>query len=67
MCTAANALIDADGGIVVVIDNRVAAIIPLPLAGLMTLNTAALIVLEQLHITNRGKRKNTRHPGKTEA
>ena len=85
MSIAANALIDSDGGIAVVIDNRVTAIIPLPLAGLMTLenaettsgqlcrveqalkdagcpydgfemtlNTAALIVLEQLHITNRG-------------
>lgn len=85
MITAANALIEAGGGIAVVVAGKLAAIMPLPLAGLMSLepiSTAAqqiqavehalkqagcpydsfemtlsllgLIVLEELHLSNKG-------------
>ena len=85
MAAAANAVIEADGGIAIAIDNKLAAIIPLPLAGLMSLESAevaaaqlekvekalkeagcpydnyemtlsllGLIVLEELHLTNKG-------------
>ena len=85
MCLAANALIESEGGIAVVVDGKLAYVMELPLAGLMTLESAevaaaqvlkvekaiadtgcphskmemtlsfaALPVLEELHITNRG-------------
>ncbi len=85
MMTATNKLIECGGGIDIVIDNKLAACIELPLAGLMSLNSAeeaakslneveaalkqagcpydafemtlsllALIVLEQLHLSNKG-------------
>lgn len=85
MVIAGNALIDAGGGFAVVVDGKLEAIMPLPLAGLMTLEsveTAAkqvreveeaikkagcpadsvemtlsllgLIVLEELHLSNKG-------------
>ena len=85
MAKAANALIECGGGISVVVDNEVAACMPLPLAGLMSLESAEvaaaqisrveaaleeagcpypgfemtlsfleLIVLEELHLSNRG-------------
>lgn len=85
MAMAANALIECEGGIAVVVDGKLAYVMELPLAGLMTLESAevaaarvlkiekaiadtgcphskmemtlsfaALPVLEELHITNRG-------------
>ncbi len=85
MVTAANALIDLGGGMVVVVDGEVAATLPLPVGGLMSLEPAAvvadqvrsvedalkaagspfdsvemtisllaLIVLEELHLSNKG-------------
>lgn len=85
MTLAANKVIETNGGIVVVVDNRVEAVMPLPLAGLMslesvdvaseqlskleqalakagcpydsfemTLSLLGLIVLEELHLSNRG-------------
>ncbi len=41
MATAANAVIEMDGGMVVVVDGEVAAKLPLPLGGLMALESAA--------------------------
>ena len=85
MATAANELIRIGGGMTVVVDGKVMAIVPLPVAGLMSLEPAAvvaaqvqkleeafkaagclhdsiemtlsllaLIVLEELHLSNRG-------------
>ena len=85
MALAANELIRVGGGIVMVVDGRVDALLPLPLAGLMalepvadtarkmlaieqslrkagcrvasvemTLSLLSLIVLEELHLSNRG-------------
>jgi adenine deaminase len=85
MTLAGNALIDSGGGFAVVVDGKLEAVMPLPLAGLMTLEpveTAArqvteieeaikkagcladsvemtlsllgLIVLEELHLSNKG-------------
>lgn len=85
MATAANALIESEGGIAIVVDGKLDAVMALPLAGLMTLESAevaaaqviriersiaktgcphskmemtlsfaALPVLEEQHITNRG-------------
>ncbi len=85
MVTAANELIDLGGGMVVVVDGKVAATLPLPVGGLMSLEPAevvaeqvksveealkaagspfdsvemtisllALIVLEELHLSNKG-------------
>jgi adenine deaminase len=85
MALAGNALIEAGGGIAVVVDGAVDALLPLPLAGLMALESVAetarrvreveasirragcvhdaiemtisllsLIVLEELHLSNRG-------------
>ena len=85
MAIAANALIESEGGIAIVVDGKLDAVMALPLAGLMTLESAevaaaqviriersiaktgcphskmemtlsfaALPVLEELHITNRG-------------
>jgi len=39
MCLAANALIDSGGGLVVVQDNRIISLLPLPFAGLMSLSS----------------------------
>jgi adenine deaminase len=41
MATAANAVIEMDGGMVVVVDGEVSAKLPLPLGGLMALESAA--------------------------
>ncbi|MBQ6344020.1 MAG: adenine deaminase [Anaerolineaceae bacterium] len=85
MAMAANALVESEGGIAIVVDGKLEAVMALPLAGLMTLESAevaaaqvtrieqaiaktgcphskmemtlsfaALPVLEELHITNRG-------------
>jgi len=85
MMLAANALIESGGGIAVVVNNQIQAIFPLPLGGLMSLETVevaavkvreveaalkmagcphdsvemtlsllGLIVLEELHLSNRG-------------
>jgi adenine deaminase len=85
MSMAANALIECGGGIAVVVDNQIEAVFPLPLGGLMslesvgvaarkvreveealkkagcphdsvemTLSLLGLIVLEELHLSNRG-------------
>lgn len=85
MALAANALVECEGGIAIVVDGKLAEVMELPLAGLMTLESAevaaarvirieqaieatgcphskmemtlsfaALPVLEELHITNRG-------------
>ena len=85
MVLAANKVIEINGGIVVVVNNAVEAVMPLPLAGLMslesvdiaseqlsklegalklagcpydsfemTLSLLGLIVLEELHLSNRG-------------
>jgi adenine deaminase len=85
MATAANAVIEMDGGMVVVVDGEVNARLPLPVGGLMALDSAAaaahrveaieeglkaagcphpaaemtisllaLIVLEELHLSNKG-------------
>jgi adenine deaminase len=85
MVLAANKVIEINGGIVVVVNNKVEAVMPLPLAGLMslesvdvassqlsklegalkkagcpydsfemTLSLLGLIVLEELHLSNRG-------------
>ena len=85
MALAGNAVIEAGGGMAVVVDGKLDAVMPLPLAGLMTLETIGvaarqigeveagikrtgcqadsvemtfsllgLIVLEELHLSNRG-------------
>ena len=85
MVMAANKVIEINGGIVVVVNNKVEAVMPLPLSGLMslesvdvasqqlsklekalakagcpydsfemTLSLLGLIVLEELHLSNRG-------------
>ncbi|NMB60394.1 MAG: adenine deaminase [Chloroflexi bacterium] len=85
MAVAGNALIDAGGGFSVVVDGKIKAVMPLPLAGLMslepvetaaqqvreieeaikmagcpadsvemTLSLLGLIVLEELHLSNKG-------------
>lgn len=85
MAMAANELIQADGGIVLVVDGKVDSILPMPLGGLMalesvektakmlqlieesfkkagcdydaiemTLSLLGLIVLEELHLSNKG-------------
>jgi adenine deaminase len=85
MALAGNALVEAGGGIAVVVDGAVDALLPLPLAGLMalepvpetarrvreieasirragcghdsiemTISLLSLIVLEELHLSNRG-------------
>ncbi len=85
MATAANAVIEMDGGQAVVVDGQVAARLPLPVGGLMALDSAeevaeklegieeglkaagcpheaaemtisllGLIVIEELHLSNRG-------------
>lgn len=85
MALAGNALIEAGGGLAMVVDGRLDALLPLPLAGLMalgsvqetaaglqaveaslrragcvhdsiemTLSLLSLIVLEELHLSNRG-------------
>lgn len=85
MALAGNAVIEAGGGMAVVVDGKLDAVMPLPLAGLMTLETVGvaarqigeveagikragcqadsvemtfsllgLIVLEELHLSNRG-------------
>jgi adenine deaminase len=85
MTTAANELIKVGGGIVLVVDGKVDSILPMPLGGLMalesvektaqmlrlieqsfkkagcdydsiemTLSLLGLIVLEELHLSNRG-------------
>lgn len=85
MVIAANALIESDGGIAIVAEGKLETVMPLPLAGLMTLQTVeiaaaqvkkveealkkagcpydsiemtlsllGLIVLEELHLSNKG-------------
>lgn len=85
MVTAANALIETGGGMALVVDNKIDAVMPMPLAGLMslepvdeaarlictiedafkhagspfdsvemTISLLGLIVLEELHLSNKG-------------
>ena len=50
MCIAANALIDCKGGIAIVVDGKLAYVMELPLAGLMTLESAEVAAARVLRV-----------------
>jgi adenine deaminase len=62
MATAANAVIDAEGGIAVAVGNELRALVPLPIAGIISDLSVAVVAAQMRHVTQALAELGVHHP-----